>query len=60
MSNNDIEAKVILRDTIMDDMRPLKKDGINRLVKTSTTSLYKFLIFMPRHQKSGGVLCYTL
>ena len=32
MSNNDIEAKVILKDTIMDDMRPLKKEGINRLV----------------------------
>ena len=30
MSNNDLDTKVILKDTIMDDMRPLKKDGINR------------------------------
>ena len=25
-----------------------------------TEDLFLFIFFMPRHQKSGGVLCYTL
>ena len=27
---------------------------------SATCSKTEFAIFMPRHQKSGGVLCYTL
>ena len=34
MSNNDLATKVILKDTIMDDLRPLKKDGIIRYIES--------------------------
>ncbi|KAK3590891.1 hypothetical protein CHS0354_020869 [Potamilus streckersoni] len=33
MSNNTIETKVILKDMILDDKRPVKKDGITRFIQ---------------------------
>ncbi|KAL3884630.1 hypothetical protein ACJMK2_024757 [Sinanodonta woodiana] len=38
MTNNAIETKVILKDMILDDTRPVKKDGITRMIQRSSIS----------------------